>query len=69
MKQFVIGEEAVNKLLNYLGQRPYLEVASAVQFLLALPEVAPPAPLNVTGAANVGGSVTIDPRQNGAASD
>lgn len=46
-KHYAISEEFRTGLLNYLGDRPYKEVAQAVMLLGTAPEVelpAPPAP-------------------------
>jgi len=38
MKKFIITEEVVKGLLNYLQERPFKEVAQGIQTLINLPE-------------------------------
>lgn len=39
MKQYVITEELVLSLLDYLQRRPYIEVHGGIKSLLELPEL------------------------------
>jgi hypothetical protein len=39
MKEYKIKEEVVKGLINYLSQRPYLEVADGIKALQSLEEV------------------------------
>lgn len=38
MKKFIIDEANLNVILDYLAQRPFKEVAQAINFLSALKE-------------------------------
>lgn len=40
---YVLNQQQLDALLNYLSQKPYREVATAMQMLQSLPP-APPAP-------------------------
>lgn len=38
MKQYLIDEQSLKSLIQYLGTRPYVEVAGAIEALSKLPE-------------------------------
>jgi hypothetical protein len=44
VKNFIISETLANATLQYLGKRPYVEVAALVAGLMQLKEVPPPEP-------------------------
>lgn len=46
MKYYSVPEQLVNSILNYLGSKPYVEVAALINALGQIQEV-PPAPLAV----------------------
>jgi len=53
MKQYVVPEQLVNAVLNYLGKQPYVEVAPLINAFGQIKEV-PPAPLAAVPPENKG---------------
>ena len=42
MNNYIVSEILVNTLLNYLGSKPYIEVASLINRLQTLPKYSEP---------------------------
>lgn len=41
MKQFIISEQLINGILQYLGKQPYIDVAGLIQAITQIQELKP----------------------------